>query len=276
MMTALPAPPIPADIDMRDYRYMPLEVVRLRDSTLAVKVSAEAFRAAVLLWCASWHQMPAGSLPDDDRVLARLAGIDNIRTWKRVREEALHGFQKCSDSRLYHHLICERAANNWDLKGKRSRGGKNSGETRRKQSLEKQQNHHEESSQKDVRANEQWKGIEKGIGKESSVTNVTGAAAPDDIKKRLFGPCLDWLGKQTGKPPDKYKPLVGRWIRDHGDGVVLEVFIACGREKPLEAIPWIEKALTARAKRSSDRAARDRPMSVGSIEDAMNYQEDRR
>ena len=35
-----------------------------RASTMELR--SNAFRAGVLLWCAAWHQVPAGSLPDDD------------------------------------------------------------------------------------------------------------------------------------------------------------------------------------------------------------------
>ena len=32
----------------------------------------------MLLWCASWHQVPAASLPDDDIVLARLLFTEDL------------------------------------------------------------------------------------------------------------------------------------------------------------------------------------------------------
>jgi hypothetical protein len=70
----LPAPLLPPTVDLRDYEWMPLDVVRLRDSKTVTKVRAEEFRAAVLLWCASWHQVPAASVPDDEEELAKLAG----------------------------------------------------------------------------------------------------------------------------------------------------------------------------------------------------------
>jgi hypothetical protein len=89
---------------------MPLDVTRLRDSDLAVIASGDAFRAAVLLWCASWHQLPAGSLPKDERLLANLAGYGrDLEGWSRVRDDALHGFVECSDGRLYHSVVAEKA-----------------------------------------------------------------------------------------------------------------------------------------------------------------------
>ena len=114
MTDALPAPPLPATVDLRDFPYMPLDVVRLRDSDLAALETAEAFRAAVLLWAASWHQVPAASLPDDDRVLSNLAGFGRVvAEWRKVREGALRGFTRCADGRLYHLVVAEKAIDAW-------------------------------------------------------------------------------------------------------------------------------------------------------------------
>ncbi|AZY49605.1 DUF1376 domain-containing protein [Bordetella avium] len=107
-------PLTPADCDLRDFAFMPLDVVRLRDSDLAIHVNGEEFRAAVLLWCAAWHQIPAASLPDDDKTLASLAGYGRVvAEWQKVREGALRGWMKCSDGRLYHPVVAEKAREAW-------------------------------------------------------------------------------------------------------------------------------------------------------------------
>ena len=118
----VPEPPIDDEVDLRDFQFMPLDVVRLWDSDLAGSdITGDEFRAAVLLWCKAWHQVPAGSLPDDDKQLARYAGFGrrDIDGWLEVREGALHGFEKCSDGRLYHPEICARAQAAWETKQKR-------------------------------------------------------------------------------------------------------------------------------------------------------------
>lgn len=107
-MTDLPAPPVPGDADLRHYPDMPLEVARLRDSGI-VLADAEVFRCAVLLWCASWHQVPAGSLADGDVELCRMVGLGrDLRTWRRIRNAALRGWEPFSDGRLYHRVVCEK------------------------------------------------------------------------------------------------------------------------------------------------------------------------
>jgi hypothetical protein len=110
-------PLTPPNCDLRDFQYMPLDVVRLRDSELVTASTGEEFAAAVLLWCAAWHQVPAASLPDDDRQLSSLAGYGRaVKEWAKVRAGALRGFVKCSDGRLYHPVVAEKAREAWDAK----------------------------------------------------------------------------------------------------------------------------------------------------------------
>lgn len=72
-----------------------------------------------------------------------------------------------------------------------------------------------------------------------------GADAP--LKERIFGPALDWLAKQSGKPKDKLRPLVGRWCSKHGDGATLEALAAAAKNAPLDPIPYIERVLKPKA-----------------------------
>jgi hypothetical protein len=126
-LSELPAPPVPAEADLRNFPFMPLDVQRLRDSDLAGTDDAEIFRLAVLSWCASWHQLPAGSLPDDDSSLARLLGFgrDGLKSWKKRRQAgALRGWIKCSDGRLYHPVVVEKVIDAWGQKTTASAKGK--------------------------------------------------------------------------------------------------------------------------------------------------------
>ncbi|WP_176048174.1 DUF1376 domain-containing protein [Burkholderia sp. BCC1644] len=109
-MNDLPNPLTPADCDLTGYRWMPLDVVRVIDSDTFGISTGDEFKTAFRLWAKCWQQVPAASLPDDDRVLAHLAGLsENLSKWKRVRAVALRGFVKCSDGRLYHPVIAEKA-----------------------------------------------------------------------------------------------------------------------------------------------------------------------
>lgn len=112
-MTETP-PLTPAECDLRDYPWMPLDCTRLLTSETWMLGTAAQKVAAFTLWAKSWHQVPAGSLPDNDRMLAILS--ESGDAWKRVREHALRGWVKCSDGRLYHPVVAEKANESYRLK----------------------------------------------------------------------------------------------------------------------------------------------------------------
>ncbi len=107
----LPEPPVPPDLDTRDLWWMKLDIGALLNSDFNVLTFDDtAWRAGVTLWCRAWHQVPAGSLPADDRALCHLAGLGrDLRRWRKIKADALHGFALCDDGRLYHGFLCKMA-----------------------------------------------------------------------------------------------------------------------------------------------------------------------
>lgn len=101
---------VPADVDLKDFAFMPLDVHRLLTSETWVLGNGDERAAAMTLWLNSWHQVPAGSLPDNDRMLEHLA---SCKTWKRSRSHALRGWVSGGDGRLYHPVVCEKALEAW-------------------------------------------------------------------------------------------------------------------------------------------------------------------
>ncbi|WP_321853874.1 DUF1376 domain-containing protein [Paraburkholderia tropica] len=119
----LPAPLTPSDCDLRHLPSMLLDVARLCDSDMATIATADEFRASVLLWCKAWHQVPAASLPDDDRVLAQLSGYGRVVSeWLKVKDGAMRGWVRCSDGRWYHAVVAEKANEAWESSLKRDHG----------------------------------------------------------------------------------------------------------------------------------------------------------
>lgn len=118
-MTDLPEPPVPSDVDLRDFRRMPFDVLALDNSAFDLTTDDDEFRAGFRLWCKAWHQVPAGSLPNDDRQLCQLAGLGrDIDGWQRIKAKAMHGFVLCRDGRWYHTFLCEIVLEAWDRKHK--------------------------------------------------------------------------------------------------------------------------------------------------------------
>lgn len=108
------APLTPDDCDLRDFQFMPLDIVRLFGSRFHAVANDAEWRAGVTLWLKSFHQVPAGSVPNDDTELCRLAELGrDLRTWRKVKANALHGWVLCDDDRYYHPVVCEKAIEAW-------------------------------------------------------------------------------------------------------------------------------------------------------------------
>lgn len=112
-MTTSPAPLVPADCDLRDFKFTPVEFQRLFSSETWLLANDAEKVAAITLWGACWSQVPAGSIPANDLLLAKLSGAGSSSRWKRVRDIALRGWVLCADGRYYHPVMCEKALEAW-------------------------------------------------------------------------------------------------------------------------------------------------------------------
>jgi len=109
-MNEFPNPLTPADCNLRDFGFMPLDVKRLLTSETWILGTGDERAAAITLWLESWHQVPAASLPDDDRMLAHLS---QSKAWKKVKAHSLRGWVKCVDGRFYHPVVAEKSLEAW-------------------------------------------------------------------------------------------------------------------------------------------------------------------
>lgn len=128
MTDTLPDPLTPPECDLRDFQFIPLDIVRLFGSEFHGQANDSEWRAGVTLWLKSFHQVPAASLPDDDRQLARAAELGtDVKKWKKLKEIALHGWVRANDGRLYHPVVAEKALEAWieKLRQRKSSGAGN-------------------------------------------------------------------------------------------------------------------------------------------------------
>ena len=270
-MIDLPAPLTPADCDLSDFPYMELDVRRLRDSKFAAASDGEAFRAGVLLWCAAWHQVPAASLPDDDVELASLAGYGRVmREWRKVREVALTGFVKCSDGRLYHAVIAEKAVAAFAAKDRHAYG--KFCDRMRKENLKRIREGKQEFG---IPSHEEWKsgayphGIppkpeqippenaqpSNGIPSENalkgnregegttSVPNGTGGEAAktsDQLTKDELWKAGKSLLSQAGLPPAQCGSFVGKLVKDYGDAIVIDAVRGAVVARPADPVEYLK------------------------------------
>lgn len=237
----LPEPFVPADCDLTDFKYIPIEIERLRRSSawrLAKRRPELAFYM-LNLWIASWHEVPAASLEDDDDALADLALCDH-RKWQKIKADVLRGWVKCSDNRLYHSVVSEKALEAHEHRRKQSRRGAAGAAARWNKDNSSNANALQpecDSPQEALLGN--GKGIE-GKGIEGSVPNGTGAdAPPDDPVKALFDRGAAILG-------EKNRSILGKARKAHGDLIVLQAIQACEEERPSDPTAFFLKCLSAR------------------------------
>lgn len=262
MTDAFPAPLTPADADLQDFPFMPLHVARLRDSDLAAEGHPEGCWYAVLLWSAAWHQLPAGSLPSNEAVLARLCGLGrDLKTFRKHRGDALRGWIECADGRLYHPVVAEQVNASWaeklayrDRKAKRTaiagkaanaRWGKSEGDPE----ADAQPMHEASADDASCMADAMPKGTGRGTGSYSDA-DASGAAAPadppadppPDPEKIMFDSGRKLLG-EAGLSPTAAGKLLGKWKGTHGAEAVIVALGKAQREGAIDPKSFIEGCL---------------------------------
>jgi hypothetical protein len=116
-MSELPDPLTPPDCDLRTFPFMPIDIARLFASHFHAVANDAEWRAGVTLWLKSFHQVPAGSIPGDEREQCRLAELGrDLNGWRKIKKVALHGWIECSDGRLYHPVVCEKTIEAFEKK----------------------------------------------------------------------------------------------------------------------------------------------------------------
>lgn len=91
-------------MDIRNLRFLPIDVIWLYASEFNALASDKEWRAGINLILKSYHQFPAGTLPVDDVVLANLAGVE-FDEWLAVKEKAMLGWEIHEDSRFHHPAV---------------------------------------------------------------------------------------------------------------------------------------------------------------------------
>ena len=260
-------PLTPSDADLQDFPFMPLHVARLRDSDLAAEEHPEACWYAVLLWAASWHQLPAGSLPNNDMVLARLANLGrDQRTWKKHREAALRGFVTCSDGRLYHPVVAEQVISAWDQKLRQRH--------RTLCATIRKHNERYPDDKRDSPSFDQWsslgcpenipdlvtsmsrvtdakserdkgskgQGQREGQGDSNTEADASGGARPPDPDKVMFDSGRRLL-MDAGKSKDQAGKLLGQWRGRYGTEPVIAALGRAQREGAIDPVSFITACL---------------------------------
>lgn len=272
----------PPDCDLQDFPFMPLMVARLRKSKAWVKARRNPALGfyMVNLWMAAWHEVPAGSLEDDDDVLADAAMCETAK-WPKVREEVLRGWVKGEDGRLYHPVVCERALEAWQAKGERRERNDHENDRKRREREERAQHF---SALKEAGIHKPWntsltdlrkavhdlsggqvsdgpaavrnpsrlrEGQGEGYGERqgqgerqgsSSEAKASGGKPPMTPEEIIFGYGLSLL-TNAGTPEKQARSFLGGLRKGRDDADVVNALRDCIRAKPLQPLEWLAAAL---------------------------------
>lgn len=98
--------PYPADTRAKGWRFE-LDHERIRQSDTWALAPADLRPWLLMLWMTAWEQMPCGSLPAEDDLIAARIGI-STKLFAKHRAVLLRGWWKAEDGRLYHNIIAQR------------------------------------------------------------------------------------------------------------------------------------------------------------------------
>lgn len=256
-MTDLPSPLTPAGCDLRDFPHTPLFRARLFGSSFHARANDAEWRAGVTLWLKSWDQVPAGSLPDDDIELCRLAELArDLKAWKKHKAGAIRGWVLCSDGRLYHPVVAEgintalEAKIKQRLKTAKARIGalekhlkeaKTDGEKARitDEIRKVQQTLSQGLSQTQSLDPREGEGKEKGFNTDP---NGSGGKPPLTTDEIIFGYGVPLL-VNAGTADKAARSFLGGLRKGHGDEALVNALRNCLREKPLQPLEWLAAAL---------------------------------
>lgn len=255
-MNDFPAPLVPSDCDCTDLDGFMLNVERLMASELVALSSHEVVAASLFLWCRAWKQQPAASLPDDDRVNAAFAKL-SLAKFRKVKDEVLRGFVKCSDGRLYHRFLASEAtaafARKKAFQAKREADAERLRQWRASQRGNKNETapatRDETHGETRFVAEGQYGTVQDLVSKKGSEATASApvgapASIPIDVKAELFRVGVPNLQTITGKPEPKCRQLVGHWLKATGDdaGEVLRAINAAVSERVADPVSWITAA----------------------------------
>jgi uncharacterized protein YdaU (DUF1376 family) len=204
---------------------MPLYVADyLRDTR---RLTAAEHGAYLLLIMEYWT---SGSLPDDDRQLARITCM-SAAEWRRSRPNVQAFFH----DGWTHKRIDAELAKSADISSKRAASAKLK-HSKSSANAEQMDTHAGATSQSQSQLQSEQKDSEP-IG--------SGALAPIDDRTRLFRDGLQTIARLTGKGPDACRSFVGKCLKAAGDDAVtvLGLIEDAERNQVVDASAWIAARL---------------------------------
>jgi hypothetical protein len=255
----LPAPPYPADTRAKGWRFE-LDIERVMQSDTWALAPPELRPWLLMLWVVAWQQVPCGSMPSDDALIAARLGM-KPPAFKKVRDVLMRGWWSANDGRLYHGTIAERVL---DMLGRKEGDRKRKADYRARMDAARKSAESSgvpgmshgtdtgrtvESDRKDDTSTGTSTGIKT---KNLSVPDGTDADASQGLTphEAIFQIGVPWLVSHAG--PDvkeaNIRSMLGGAEKHLGEDGAWLLVQDCMRVKPFEPVAWVAGAINERKK----------------------------
>lgn len=254
-MTALPDPLTPPDCDLRGNEWMPLHGNRMLGSKFwgLARRNPKAGLVAIRLWWTCFNQVPAASLPNDDFDLAELAGFgEDLKSWRAVKEIALHGFILCSDGRIYHPFVAEEAIVAYAIRlkadAKREKDRKRLAEWREKQAAQRAAKQRPPDDEMPMETKTETRFVEglqdRTRQKKGSGLRPGADAPPIDARAQLWTEGVPIIRQLVGKSEPQSRAVLGRLLKAARDDcpATLGVLRRAADLQPADPMGWLTAA----------------------------------
>ena len=105
----LPEPPYPPNTTTNGWKPL-IDLPRIKASRTWLLCPQQYRPWLLLLWVECWDSIPAGSMPDDDELIAIRLGME-FGEFERAKRYLLRGWRLHSDGNLYHAYITDQVVN---------------------------------------------------------------------------------------------------------------------------------------------------------------------
>jgi hypothetical protein len=258
-LSDLPAAPYPADTRAKGWRFE-LDLERVMQSDTWALASPDIRPWLLMLWTVAWQQVPCGSMPSDDDLIAARLGMKAV-AFKKAKPVLMRGWWLADDGRLYHGTIAERVL---DMLGRKESDRKRKAEYRARMEAERKaaegssvpgMSHGTDggqSSESTVR-DDTSTGTSTGIkNKNLSVPDGTDADASQGLTahEAIFQIGVPWLVEHAGADvkESNIRSMLGGAEKHLQPEGAWQLVQDCMRAKPLQPVAWLAAAINDRKK----------------------------
>lgn len=257
-------PPYPADTRAKGWRFE-LDLERVMQSDTWALAAPELRPWLLMLWTVAWQQVPCGSMPSEEALIAARLGMKEA-VFKKSKTILMRGWKLANDGRLYHETITERVV---EMLGRKEADRKRKAEYRARMDAERKALESagvpKLSHGTNVGQTEDINGTSKGQTSDSyrndstgtgtgtgtgfiktenlSVPDGTGAEAPTDsgsmTKDELWSAGKSLL-EQSGMPAKQCGTFVGKLVKDYDAETVMDAVRRAVLERPADPASFLK------------------------------------